>query len=104
MLRSKVFLFIFLCSFVTVLPALAANPVPFLTLPLAPASAAPGGAAFTLTVNGSGFVSGATVNWNGSARTTTVVSSSQLTAAITAADIASAGTATITVTNPAPGG
>jgi hypothetical protein len=55
-------------------------------------------------VNGTGFVSGAVVNWNGSARTTTFVNSSQVTAAITAADIASARTAVVTVTNPAPGG
>jgi len=85
-------------------PAQAANPVPLLAEPLLPAATAPGGPAFTLTVNGTGFVSGAVVNWNGSARTTTFVSSSQLTAAITAADIATAQTAVITATNPAPGG
>jgi hypothetical protein len=81
-----------------------ANGVPLIYQPLNPAAVAPGSPAFTLTVNGTGFVSGAVANWNGSARATTFVSSSQLTAAITAADIATAGTATITVTNPAPGG
>ena len=65
---------------------------------LSPSSATAGGAAFTLTVNGTNYVSGATVNWNGSARTTTFVSATQLTAAITAADIATAGTASVTVT------
>ncbi len=44
------------------------------------------------------------MRWNGSARTTTFVSSSQLTAAILAADIAAAGTAQVTVFNPTPGG
>ena len=40
------------------------------------------------------------MRWNGSARTTTFVSATQLTAAITAADIATAGTAQVTVANP----
>ena len=79
------------------------NPVPA-TTGLSPSSAAAGGSAFTLTVNGSSFVNGATVQWKGASRTTTYVSSTQLTAAITAADIASAGTASVTVFNPAPGG
>ena len=79
------------------------TPVPLINQPLVPTSAAPGGAQFTLTVNGTGFVSGATVNWNGSARTTSFVSSSQLTATINAADIAAAGTASVTVTNPSSG-
>jgi hypothetical protein len=55
-------------------------------------------------VNGTGFVAGSVVNWNGSPRTTTFVSSSQLTAAITAADVAAAGTGTVTVSSPSPGG
>src|SRR5262249_23683711 len=79
------------------------NAVPFLN-PLQPDAAAPGGPAFTLTVTGTGFVSGSLVNWNGSPRSTTFVSSSQLTAAITAADIASPTTATVTVVSPGPGG
>ncbi len=69
---------------------------------LNPSSAIAGGPAFTLTVNGSNFVSNSTVRWNGSNRTTTFVSSSQLTAAIPAADIATVGTASITVLNPGP--
>ena len=79
------------------------NPMPTITN-LSPAVANAGGAAFTLTVNGSGFVSNSTVRWNGSDRTTTFVSSTQLTAAISAADIAVAGTAKVTVFNPSPGG
>jgi Tol biopolymer transport system component len=80
-----------------------ANPAPVIS-GLAPSSATAGGAAFTLSVNGSGFVSSSSVNWNGSPRTTTVASSTQLTAAILATDILTAGTANVTVTNPAPGG
>src|SRR5438105_14977378 len=44
------------------------NPVPLINQPLVPDAIAPGGAGFTLTVNGTGFVSGSEVNWNGSAR------------------------------------
>gem|GEM_PF-2137883 len=83
---------------------MAQNAVPLLNQPLVPTFAAPGGAAFTLTVSGTGFVSTSVVNWNGSARTTTFVSSSKLTASILATDIATVGTATVTVTNPTPGG
>jgi Domain of unknown function DUF11/FG-GAP-like repeat/Putative binding domain, N-terminal len=79
------------------------NPVPAITT-LQPASATAGSGAFTLTVNGSGFISGSVVNFGGSARTTTYVSATQLTAAILATDVASAGTPSVTVTNPAPGG
>jgi Domain of unknown function (DUF4082)/Galactose oxidase-like, Early set domain/IPT/TIG domain/Kelch motif len=67
---------------------------------LSPSSAPAGGPAFTLTVTGSNFASGATVRWNGSSRTTTFVGSTQLTAAIAAADIAAVGTAQVTVANP----
>jgi hypothetical protein len=80
------------------------NPVPFVNQPLVPTTVVPGSAAFTLTVNGTGFVSGSVVNWNGSPRVTTFVSSSQLTAAILAADVAVASTGTVTVTSPGPGG
>jgi hypothetical protein len=78
-------------------------PVPT-TAAITPASASVGGAAFTLTVNGTGFVSSSTVRWNGANRTTTFASATQLTAAIPAADIAAVGTAQVTVFNPAPGG
>jgi FG-GAP-like repeat/Abnormal spindle-like microcephaly-assoc'd, ASPM-SPD-2-Hydin len=80
------------------------SPVPAINQPVVPEAAPPGGAAFTLTVNGAGFVSGSVVNWNGSARATTFVSGTQLTAAILASDIASPGTALVTVVTPSPGG
>ncbi len=80
------------------------NPVPLVNQPLIPASTAPGGPGFTLTVNGTGFVSGSVVNWNGSPRATTFVGSSQLTAAILPTDIAGAATASVTVVSPTPGG
>jgi uncharacterized protein (TIGR03437 family) len=80
-----------------------ANPAPTPEW-LLPSSAAPGGPARTITVNGEGFTTTSTVLWNNSARDTTFVSETQLQAAITPADIAAAGTAQITVSNPAPGG
>jgi hypothetical protein len=79
------------------------NPAPTITS-LSPTSATAGGPAFTLTVNGTGFVSDSIVNWKGSNRTTAYMSSTQLTAAILAADILSSGTATVTVSNPTHGG
>jgi inosine-uridine nucleoside N-ribohydrolase len=79
------------------------NPVPSLTS-ISPNSTTVGGPAFTLTVNGTNFVSGSVVQVNGSNRTTTLVSSSQLTASIPASDLASAGTLSVTVVSPAPGG
>lgn len=79
------------------------NPVPTITS-LQPASATHGGTAFTLTVRGTGYQANSTVLWNGSPRATTYVHSVELTAQITAGDIAAAGTASVTVTTPAPGG
>jgi hypothetical protein len=80
------------------------NPVPQVNQPLVPMSAAPGGADFALTVNGTGFVTGSVVNWNKDALQTTLVSTSRLTAVVSASEIATASTATVTVVNPAPGG
>jgi YVTN family beta-propeller protein len=78
-------------------------PTPTITT-ISPNSAVAGGAAFTLTINGTNFVASSMVNFGGSAPATTFVNSTQLTAAIPAASIASTGTPAVTVTNPAPGG
>lgn len=66
---------------------------------LVPDSANAGAPAFNLTVNGSSFATTATINWNGTAQTTTYVSASQLTAMISASDVATAGTVPVSVTN-----
>ena len=68
---------------------------------LSPTSATVGGPAFTLTVNGTGFASGAVVVFDNTSATTTFVSSSQLTAMVPANLIANAHTATVQVSNPA---
>src|SRR3984885_14487097 len=52
---------------------------------------------FQMTANGSGFSNGAMVEWNGSPLATTFVSFPQLTASVPAADVATPGTATVTV-------
>jgi subtilisin len=86
---------------VTVDPSI--NPVPVASS-LSPASAIVGGSALTLTVNGSSFVSSSVVRWNGAARPTTFVSATRIQATIAAADIATVGTAQVTVFTPAPAG
>jgi len=79
------------------------NPVPT-TTSISPTSKNIGNSGFTLTINGTNFISTSVVNFAGSARTTTYVSPTQLTAAILISDLTVAGTFNITVTNPTPGG
>lgn len=80
------------------------NPIPLLDQPLVPTSAPPGGSAFTLSVTGGNFVKNSAVAWNGKPLPTHFLSHTMLKAEITAAQIATNGTASITVVNPAPGG
>lgn len=79
------------------------NPVPVLSS-LTPSSANAGSGAFTLTVRGSSFVSGAVVQWNGVSKATTFVSATELQASIPTSDLANPGSAQVKVFNPAPGG
>jgi outer membrane protein assembly factor BamB len=71
---------------------------------MSPAAAAPGSPRFTLTVTGRGFVPDTTVRWNGTPRATTVVSSTVLHASIDATDVASPGTAAVSVYSAPPDG
>jgi hypothetical protein len=82
----------------------AVNPPPPTINGMNPESVVVGGPGFTLTVDGSNFVAGSVVRWNGVNRATTLISASQLTATIPAEDIAATGTAQVTVFNPPPGG
>lgn len=95
---------LFLVLLFTALPLVAVNPAPAISQPLVPTSVAPGTSTFTLTVNGTGFVSGTVVNWNHSPRPTTFVSVTRVTAQISSADVAHAGTNSVSVSNPGPGG
>ena len=91
----------------------AQNPVPQMGS-ISPTNKDAGQVGFTLTVNGSNFITGgcieggsttgSCVRWNGANRTTTFVNGGQVTAAINTADIAAAGTASVTIFNPTPGG
>jgi List-Bact-rpt repeat protein len=78
-------------------------PVPVITS-LSPASTMAGSGPLTLTVNGSGFVASSVVLWNGAARTTRLVSASQLQADIAASDDATAASVPVRVSTPSPGG
>jgi len=71
---------------------------------LSPAFVEAGNPTINLTVNGTGFVSGSTVYWNSTALTTTNEGPNILEAAVSASDLASPGTAAITVQSSSPGG
>jgi hypothetical protein len=79
------------------------NPLPSLNS-MSPAFSSAGGSAFTLTLTGTGFVSGSTVYWGTTALSTQFTSSTQLTAQVTAAEISNAGMTAVSVQSPAPGG
>jgi hypothetical protein len=83
------------------------NPVPWLAI-VSPASVGPGGPAFTLWAFGANFNAASVVRWNGSDRPTLHAGLSNvrfaMSAKIPATDIASAGTAQVTVFTPTPGG
>ena len=79
------------------------NPVPVLTA-ISPARMQAGGDDFTLHAIGENFTEQSVVLWNGETRQTTFVDSKNLAAQITAEDIATPGTALISVRDDAPGG
>ncbi len=79
------------------------NTLPVLTS-LSPTEALIGSSSFTLTANGSNYQKTSKVLWNGTALTTTYVSSTKLTASVPSANLAKAGTYTISVSTPNPGG
>ena len=79
--------------------AYAQNPVPQIANPLVPNTAAPGAAGLTLTVNGTGFLSTSVVNWNGTALATMFLSGTKLQATVPSSNLATAGTASVTVAN-----
>jgi hypothetical protein len=78
---------------VTAAPVLAA---------IAPSSVSAGSAAFTLVVQGSGFAANATIQLQGVSIKTKFVSSTELTADISAAQIALPAQLNVTVANPGP--
>lgn len=83
-------------------PSAGPNPNPVATSAIPAVRAGNGN--FQLTVEGSGFVPGAVVRWNGADRTTNFQSDRVLIADIPASDVAAAGTVAVTVFNPPQGG
>lgn len=80
-------------------------PVPPLTLQSVFPSIIPSGSNdLTLTAVGLSFASNAVIQWNGTALATNQVSSTELRATVPAADVATPGSASITVRNPSGGG
>jgi hypothetical protein len=71
---------------------------------LTPSNTVAGNPAFLLGINGSSWTPCTVAQWNGSPRTTLFVGTTGGSAAISAADIAAAGTAQVTGVSPAPGG
>jgi uncharacterized protein (TIGR03437 family) len=91
-------------GFVVKFSAQSGGSVAPVTTSLAPAALNINSPAIALQVNGSGFVASSVVQWNGVARPTTVVSATQLTAALTATDLAAPGAQWVNVFTPGPGG
>ncbi|GAC1654166.1 MAG: hypothetical protein NVS4B3_17890 [Gemmatimonadaceae bacterium] len=79
------------------------NPLPIL-YSMTPAAALAGSGPTSITVFGNDFTTTSIGRWNGAPRTTTFVSAQQVSVALTAADLAAAGTVQVTVATPTPGG
>ena len=71
---------------------------------LLPSSASAGTASFTLEVDGANFLPSSIITWNGSSHPTSYVNPTELTTTINTDDIATPGTATVTVVTPFSGG
>src|SRR5262249_50317044 len=79
------------------------NPTPVLSS-LSTSSVPEGSGAFILTLNGSGFLSNSTVQWNNTSLGWVPPSATQIQVMVPAALLTTVGTAKLTVTNPGPGG
>jgi FG-GAP-like repeat len=90
-------------SIFAAIPMGVTNPLPAISS-IFPTSAIQGSGAFSLTINGSNFVSASVVSFGGQLQPTTYVNSSQLTVQISSTAIATAGPVAILVATPAPGG
>lgn len=89
---------------ITVLAGGGANPAPTLTS-ISPAARTAGSGAFTLTLSGSNLLPSSTVTWTGQATLSSLTASStEITVAVPASYITSAGTPEVRISNPGPGG
>ena len=92
-------------SVISILPGATApgNIIPSITA-LSPTSIVAGSSAQNVTINGQNFVSNSTVAFNGSLRSDTFTDTNHLTISLSAADLATAGSFPVVVTNPYSGG
>jgi hypothetical protein len=106
---TKLYVFLIILFFscnkseTNVVDATVNNLVPTLSS-MQPSTAISGGASFTITINGTNFINGSIIKWNGTSLPTTYISSTQLTATVLAANIVTAGNASINVFTTTPGG
>ncbi len=75
-------------------------PTPLALNSLSPVAVTVGGPSFVLTALGTAFTGTSTVEWNGTALTTTLISSTELIAQVPASDISATGTASVMVSDP----
>lgn len=104
--RSRVLFWLSLCLAAVLLTACEEQisyPAPVLTS-LSPLSIQAGQPAFTLTATGGNFTPASVVEWNSTALVTLFTSTSALTAQVPASLIKNAGSASVVVTTPSPGG
>ena len=82
------------------------NPAPSLSSiePTTMVEQGAGSSGLTVTLRGQNFMESVQAQWNGTARTTRFVSSNQLEVTLQGGDLAFAGSGSLTVSNPAPGG
>ena len=71
---------------------------------ISPTSVRVGDTVSSMTVNGSNFLRQSVICWDGASRATSFQSSSQLSTAVTATEIANGRVVAVTVSNPSPGG
>jgi hypothetical protein len=81
-----------------------ANEVPLTITSLSPSQATVNSPDLTISVSGTGFRYDTLVNWDGTQITPVLVSTSQLTFVVPSSLLRSAGTATVTLSNPRTGG
>jgi IPT/TIG domain len=79
------------------------NPLPTITS-VSPASAVAGATATTLDIKGANFLAGSVVAWNNTPLVTKFVSSTEISAVLSATQLSGSSESLITVQNPAPGG
>ena len=79
------------------------NAVPAITS-VSPPNGNIGAASMSLSLTGTGFISGSVGRWDGADRPTTFISDTQVGMVVTSSDLAVGGIHQLTVFNPAPGG